>query len=165
MDLSRVGVFGHSAGGFGAARALLAFPDVYRVGVAESGNHDIRYMSSLWAETYDGPFDPEAGSRLSNTELADELAGRLLLVHGEMDEGVPMYLTLRLVDRLIAANKDFDLLIVPGASHVLLGYAHYVIRRRWDFLVRHLMHREPPEYRLADIPAGRELRDRIIGIA
>ncbi len=152
MDLDRVGIFGHSGGGFATVRALLAFPETYKVGVAESGNHDNRLYHAVWAETYDGPHDPDAGARLSNTELADRLAGRLLLVHGELDDNVTPYLTLRLVDRLIAADKDFDLLIVPGAEHGFVGYEHYVIRRRWDYLVRHLMDREPPTYRLADVP-------------
>ena len=154
LDLDRIGIFGHSGGGFATARALLAFPETYKVGVASAGNHDNRYYQALWAETYDGPFDPDAGARLSNTELAENLVGRLLLIHGEMDDNVTPHLTMRLVDRLIAANKDFDLLIVPGAEHGYLGHKAYAIRRQWDYLVRHLLHREPPEYRLADIPAG-----------
>jgi dipeptidyl-peptidase 4 len=124
----------------------------------------------VWTETYDGPFaspaeldGPEVGARLSNTELAGDLAGRLLLVHGEMDDNVTPHLTMRLVDRLIAANKDFDLLIVPGAEHSFLGYQHYVTRRRWDYLVRHLMHREPPAYALAEIPVRPELLELFLG--
>jgi dipeptidyl-peptidase 4 len=154
LDLERVGVFGRSGGGFATVRAMTMFPEVYKVGVAEAGNHDNRYYNATWTETFDGPYDPAAGARLSNTELADRLTGRLLLIHGEMDDNVPAALTLRLVDRLIAANKDFDLLIVPGAEHMFLGCDHYVIRRRWDYLVRHLLRREPPTYRLAEIPLG-----------
>jgi dipeptidyl-peptidase-4 len=158
LDLDRVGVFGVSGGGFTTARALLAFPDFYKVGVAEAGNHDNRHYHALWAETYDGPFDPDAGARLSNSELAGNLAGKLLLVHGDMDDNVTPHLTMRLVDALIAANKDFDLLIVPGAEHSFLGRDGYVTRRRWDYLVRHLMHREPPAgYRLADAPLSAEM--------
>ena len=157
MDLDRVGVFGVSAGGFAAARALLRFPEVYRVGVVEAGQHDLRYAPAEFAETYDGPFDADAGARLSNTELAGELTGRLLLVHGGMDDTVMPHHTMRLVERLIAADKDFDLLVVPGADHLFIGYEHYVIRRRWDYLVRHLMNREPPEYHLAEFPVPVEL--------
>jgi len=69
---------------------------------------------------------------------------------------------MRLVDRLIAANKDFDLLVVPGAEHNYLGYKPYVVRRRWDYLVRHLLHREPPEFRIADIPAGPHLLEFLL---
>ncbi len=162
LDLDRVGVFGRSGGGFTAVRALLAFPETYKVGIAEAGNHDNRFYHAMWAETYDGPHDPDAGARLSNTELADDLTGRLLLVHGEMDDNVTAHLTMRLVDRLIAADKDFDLLIVPGAEHNFIGYEHYVTRRRWDYLVRHLMRREPPAYRIADIPVSRELIDLLL---
>jgi dipeptidyl aminopeptidase/acylaminoacyl peptidase len=163
MDLDRVGIFGLSAGGFATARALLAYPDTYKVGVAEAGNHDNRYLTATWAETYDGPFDPDAGARLSNTELAENLTGRLLLIHGELDEVVTPHLTMRLLDRLIAADKDFDLLIVPGAEHMFIGYQHYVTRRRWDYLVRHLLRKEPPEYRIAPIPITPEMRKLVLG--
>nr|WP_269085612.1 DPP IV N-terminal domain-containing protein [Nonomuraea pusilla] len=125
--------------------------DLDRVGVCEAGNHDNRCYHLWWAETYDGP-DPEAYARSSNLGIADRLRGRLLLVHGGMDDNVHPHQTLRLAERLIAADKDFELLIVPGAEHVFLGYEHYVTRRRWDFLVRHLMGAEPPEYRLSPVP-------------
>lgn len=157
LDLDRVGIFGRSGGGYAAARALLAHPDVYSVGVAEAGNHDNRMYHASWVEMYDGPYDPDDSARLSNTELAGNLTGRLLLVHGDMDENVTPHLTMRLVDALIAADKDFDLLIVPGAEHAFTGRQHYVVRRRWDHLVRHLLHREPPHYRLAPIPPDPEL--------
>jgi dipeptidyl-peptidase 4 len=81
-----------------------------------------------------------------------------LLVHGAMDDHVNVVQTMRLADRLIEANKDFDLLIVPGAEHSYAGYLGYVVRRRWDYLVRHLLDTEPPAgYRLADIPLPTEL--------
>ncbi|MFD7339824.1 DPP IV N-terminal domain-containing protein [Streptomyces violascens] len=151
LDLDRVGAFGLSGGGYATVRALCAYPEVYKVGVAEAGNHDNRLYHLWWAETYDGP-DPEAYARASNVELADRLEGKLLLVHGGLDDNVHPQLTMRLVDRLIAADKDFDLLIVPGAEHIFMGYEHYVTRRRWDFLVRHLRGIEPPEYRLTPAP-------------
>jgi dipeptidyl-peptidase 4 len=163
LDLDLVGIFGRSGGGFAAARALMAFPDLYKVGVAEAGNHDNRQYQAAWAETYDGPFDPDSGARLSNTELVENLTGKLLLIHGEMDDNVTPYLTLRLVDRLIAADKDFDLLIIPGAEHRFVGYGAYVTRRRWDYLVRHLMRREPPAYRLAPIPVSPDQLEFVLG--
>ncbi len=162
LDLDRVGIFGHSGGGFASVRAMLTYPETYRVGVAQAGNHDNRYYHASWAETYDGPFDPDAGARLSNTELAENLAGRLLLIHGEMDDNVTPHLTMRLVDRLIAANKDFDLLVVPGAEHSFEGYRHYVTRRCWDYLVRHLMDLDPPEYGLAPIPMDPDVRHQLL---
>lgn len=165
MDQTRVGVLGFSAGGFAAVRAMCAHPDVFTVGVAESGTHDQRCYQLGWGETYDGPFDPATYARSSNVEYADRLVGRLLLIHGEMDDNVSPYLTMRLVDRLIASNKDFDLLIVPGAEHMYIGYEHYVRRRKWDFLVRHLAGMEPPAgYRLADTPLDPEPIRDLLGI-
>lgn len=163
LDLDRVGIFGMSGGGFATVRALCDFPDFYRVGVSECGNHDQRLYHALWAESYDGPADTDVYARSANTEIADRLEGKLLLIHGEMDDNVTPHLTMRLVDRLIAANKDFDLLIVPGAEHSFIGFGHYVTRRRWDYLVRHLMGANPPTgYRLADIPVTAELLETLM---
>ncbi|WP_106401238.1 S9 family peptidase [Actinocorallia populi] len=156
MDLDRVGAFGHSGGGFAAARAMLDFPDTYKAGVALSGSHDVRYFNAGFVESYDGADDPEAWARSANTELADRLAGRLLLVHGEMDDQVHPDQTLRLADRLVAAGKDFELLIVPGAEHTLIDCLAYVRTRCWDFLVRELMGVRPPAYRPAPIAIGPE---------
>jgi len=163
MDLDRVGMFGHSGGGFATTRAMLKFPEVYKVGVAESGNHDNRFYHASWAEAYDGPFDPDGESHLSNTGLAERLAGKLLLIHGEMDDNVTPHLTLRLVDRLIAANKDFDLIVVPGAEHGLVGYEAYTTRKNWDYLVRHLLGMEPPPYRIADVPPTPDAIEMALG--
>ncbi|MFI6503871.1 DPP IV N-terminal domain-containing protein [Nonomuraea typhae] len=152
LDLTRVGVFGGSGGGYAATRAMLDYPDVFSVGVAECGSHDARFYHPLLADAYMGPLDAGVYERMANQTYADKLEGKLLLVHGELDDNVTPHLTMRLVDRLIAANKDFDLLIVPGAEHLSLGYEYYVVRRRWDYLVRHLMGEEPPkDYRLAPV--------------
>jgi dipeptidyl aminopeptidase/acylaminoacyl peptidase len=157
MDLDRVGAFGHSGGGFAAVRAMLDFPEVYTAGVALSGPHDARYFNAGFVEAYDGADDPEAWARASNVDLADRLAGRLLLIHGEMDDQVHPDHTLRLADRLVAADKDFELLIVPGAEHTYIDRLAYVRKRCWDFLVRELMGTEPPAYRPAPIAIGPEL--------
>ncbi|MFC5148320.1 S9 family peptidase [Streptomyces aureoversilis] len=157
MDLDRVGAFGHSGGGFAAARAMLDFPEVYKAGVALSGSHDARCFNVGFVETYDGADDPGAWARSSNVELADRLAGKLLLVHGEMDDQVHPGHTLRLADRLVAADKDFELLIVPGAEHTFIDCLAYVRKRCWDFLVRELMGTQPPAYRPAAIAIGPEL--------
>jgi hypothetical protein len=112
MDLDRVGAFA-------TARAMLDFPEVYKAGVALSGPHDVRYFNLCFVEAYDGADNPEAWARASNVDIADRLTGKLLLIHGEMDDQVHPDHTLRLADRLIAADKDFELLIVPGArAHV-----------------------------------------------
>ncbi|MET7464960.1 DPP IV N-terminal domain-containing protein [Nonomuraea sp. NPDC005501] len=155
MDLDRVGVFGISAGGHAAVRAMLGHPDVFTVGVAEAGPHDARFGDPGTTEAYNGPYDEETYAAASNVDLADRLAGRLLLVHGGLDTQVSPHQTLRLAERLIAADKDFELLVVPGADHVFAGYEHYVNRRKWDFLVRHLLGVEPPrDHRLTPVPPG-----------
>ncbi|HWN26772.1 MAG TPA: DPP IV N-terminal domain-containing protein [Actinomycetospora sp.] len=149
IDTDRVGITGQSAGGFAAARALLAHPELYGVGVAVSGNHDDAFGLQMWAEHYHGDADL---SGLSNPALAANLQGKLLLIHGELDETVLPSQTLRLVDALVAADKDVDLLIVPGGDHAILHRRHHLYRRTWDYLVRHLHGTEPPAHRLAPLP-------------
>ncbi len=157
MDLDRVGAFGHSGGGFAAVRALLDFPDVYQVGAALSGSHDPRCFNPGFVETYDGADVPGTWARSSTVDSADRLRGRLLLVHGEMDDQVHPHHTMRLADRLVAADKDFELLVVPGAEHTFIDCLSYVRKHCWDFLVRELMGVRPPAYRPAPIPIGPEL--------
>ncbi|MFI0466908.1 DPP IV N-terminal domain-containing protein [Saccharopolyspora sp. 5N102] len=157
MDLDRVGAFGHSGGGFATVRAMLDFPEVYKAGVALAGSHDPRYFTLGYAEAYDGADNPEAWARASNVDIADRLAGKLLLIHGEMDDQVHPAHTLRLADRLIAAGKDFELLIVPGAEHLFIDCLQYVRTRGWDFLVRELLGTQPPAYRPAPISIDPEL--------
>ncbi|MFJ7159196.1 DPP IV N-terminal domain-containing protein [Streptomyces sp. NPDC101118] len=154
MDLDRVGVLGHSGGGFAAARAMFDFPDVYRAGVALSGSHDAPHFNAGFVESYDGANAPDAWSRTSSLDRAHHLTGRLLLVHGEMDDQVHPHHTLRLADRLVAAGKDFELLLVPGAEHTLIDHLAYVRKRSWDFLVTALVGTTPPTHRPARIPLG-----------
>ncbi|MDX8056578.1 DPP IV N-terminal domain-containing protein [Lentzea sp. BCCO 10_0798] len=151
MDLARVGVMGHSGGGFAAGRAVLAFPETYKAGVALSGSHDARCIGLGWAENVDGADNPSAWERASNVEIADKLQGKLLLVHGEMDDTVHPDHSLRLADALIAAGKDCEMVIVPGAEHLFIDRMAYVRTKSWDFLVRTLMGVEPPAYRPAPI--------------
>ncbi|MCX5199447.1 S9 family peptidase [Streptomyces sp. NBC_00249] len=157
MDLDRVGAMGHSGGGYATVRAMLDFPEVYKAGVALSGSHDTPTFNPGFVETYDGADNPEAWTRSSNVAAADRLAGKLLLVHGELDDQVHPTHTLRLADRLIAAEKDFELLIVPGAEHTFIDCISYVRKRSWDFLVRELQGTQPPAHRPAPIPLGPEL--------
>ncbi|GAA0261979.1 DPP IV N-terminal domain-containing protein [Saccharothrix mutabilis subsp. mutabilis] len=157
LDPDRVGVLGHSGGGYAAARAVLDFPEVYRVGVALSGSHDARHFNAGFVETYDGADNPEAWARASNVELADRLVGKLMLVHGEMDDQVHPTHTLRLADRLVAADKDFELVVVPGAEHTFLDCLAYVRKRCWDFLVRELAGTTPPAHRPATIAINPEV--------
>lgn len=138
MDVSRVGVIGHSGGGFAAARALLRFPEHFHVGVASSGNHDQRAYHAAWGETYHGLLHERDWTDTSNAPLADRLQGKLLLIHGELDDNVHPQHTLALVEALLAANKDVDLVLVPGAGHGYGPADGYVQRRQWEFLLRHL---------------------------
>ncbi|MCC6731178.1 MAG: DPP IV N-terminal domain-containing protein [Chthonomonadales bacterium] len=142
MDLSRVGIYGGSAGGQNALRALLAYPDFYKVGVADCGCHDNRMDKIWWNELWMGwPVGPEYAAQ-SNVTNAGKLRGKLLLVVGEMDTNVDPASTMQVVNALVKADKDFDLLVMPGVGH---GSAEtpYGRRRRQDFLVRHLLGVEP----------------------
>jgi dipeptidyl aminopeptidase/acylaminoacyl peptidase len=142
MDLSRVGIFGGSAGGQNAARALIAHHDFYKVAVADCGCHDNRMDKIWWNEQWMGwPVGPHYEEQ-SNVTQAHRLQGRLLLIVGEMDENVDPASTMQVVNALIKADKDFDLLVIPGVGH---GAAEtpYGNRRRIDFLVRHLHGIEP----------------------
>ncbi|WP_407353750.1 DPP IV N-terminal domain-containing protein [Luteimonas sp. R10] len=158
MDLSRVGIYGHSGGGFASARAILAHPDFYKVAVSSSGNHDQRIYHAGWGERYQGYPQGDNYAGLDNASLAGELKGKLLLVHGDADDNVHPAHTLALAQALIEAGKDFDLLILPGQAHAFEGRANdYFIRRRWDYFVRHLLGSEPPPgYRLgSDVEVDR----------
>ncbi|MEV6288136.1 DPP IV N-terminal domain-containing protein [Kribbella sp. NPDC051770] len=148
MDLDRVGVYGMSGGAFATVRAMGEFPGFFKAGVAESGNLDNRMYLQQWGETYAGPVGEQDYAEVSLLDLADRIEGRLLLVHGGLDDNVQPHHTLRFVERLIAADQDFDLLIVPRGEHVLLGYEHHVVRRRWNHLLQHVAGVTPPAYRL-----------------
>jgi dipeptidyl-peptidase-4 len=137
LDLDRVGIFGHSAGGYSSAQAILAHPDFYKVCVSSAGNHDHRLDKASWIERYQGWPVGEHYVEQANRTIADRLEGKLLLIHGEADENVPVAATLSLADALVAADKDFDLVILPNRPHAC-GADPYVIRRRWDYFVHHL---------------------------
>ena len=144
-DVSRVGIYGTSAGGQNAAGAVLFHPEFYRAAVANCGCHDNRMDKASWNEQWMGfPVGPHYGD-CSNIDNAHRLRGDLFLIVGEEDTNVPPESTLRLVDALIKAGKDFDLLVVPGADHGIRGPAgEYANRRLQDFFVRHLLGQEPP---------------------
>lgn len=140
MDLSRVGVYGVSAGGQNAAGAVLFHGDFYKVAVAGCGCHDNRMDKASWNEQWMGyPVGPHY-AECSNVDNAHRLQGKLLLIVGEMDNNVPPESTLRVADALIRANKDFDLLVVPNAGHGIGG--PYGQKRMHEFFVRHLLGRE-----------------------
>jgi dienelactone hydrolase len=142
MDLARVGIYGGSAGGQNAAGALLTHPDFYKVAVADCGCHDNRMDKIWWNELWMGwPVGPHYAAQ-SNVTLAGNLQGKLLLIVGEMDQNVDPASTLQVAGALVKANKDFDLLVIPGTGHGA-GDTPYGNRRREDFFVRHLLGVEP----------------------
>jgi dipeptidyl aminopeptidase/acylaminoacyl peptidase len=148
-DTSRVGIYGMSAGGYNALRALLAHPEAYHVAVAEAGNHDHRTDKVWWNEVWMGYPVGKHYEEQSNVTQAHKLRGKLLLIHGELDDNVnPFASTMQVVNALIKANKEFDLLLVPGAGH---GFGTYVTQRRWAYFVRNLRREEPPaDFALTD---------------
>ena len=142
MDLTRVGIFGGSAGGQSAVLAIMTHGDFYKVAVADCGCHDNRMDKIWWNEQWMGwPVGPEYAAN-SNVTLAPGLQGKLLLIVGEMDTNVDPASTMQVVNALIRADKDFELLVIPGSNHGAAESA-YGRRRRADFLVRHLLGVEP----------------------
>lgn len=154
IDLDRVGIWGHSGGGFATAAAMFRYPDFYKVGISESGNHDNRNYEDDWGERYIGLLTKDADGKSNyedqaNQNFAKNLKGKLLLAHGAMDNNVPPYNTYLVVDALVKANKDFDLIVFPHARHGFGQDSYYMMRRRWDFFTKHLLGKEPPkEYEL-----------------
>lgn len=146
VDTSRVGIFGHSAGGYDAAHALMQFPECYKVAVSQSADHDHRMEKDWWPEMYMGwPVD-SAYHQQSNVTMAPRLKGKLLLIHGGIDENVNPSATFKLSEALIKANKNFDLLIIPSAHHGYPdAYSRYVDHKRWNFFIHHLLHQEPKD--------------------
>ncbi|MEP7074740.1 MAG: DPP IV N-terminal domain-containing protein [Acidobacteriota bacterium] len=149
IDTTRVGIWGHSGGGFATAAAMFRYPDFFKVGISESGNHDNRNYEDDWGERYIGLLSGDNYAKQANQTYAKNLKGHLLLAHGTMDDNVPPNNTLLVVDALIKANKDFDLLMIPNAHHGYGSASFYMMRRRWDYFVRYLQGAEPPkEYEL-----------------
>src|SRR5581483_6793091 len=113
IDLDRAGIYGHSGGGYATADAMFSYPDFFKVGISESGNHDQREYEDDWGERYQGLDDGHNYDDQANAAHAKNLKGKLMLAHGTMDNNVPPYNTFLVVDALIKANKDFDLLMLP----------------------------------------------------
>jgi dienelactone hydrolase len=162
MDIDRVGIWGHSGGGFASTDAILRYPDFYKVAVSGAGNHDNRNYEDDWGEKWQGlleriPADPnrvdlEIQDQIDQTNydnqanqlLAENLKGKLLIAHGMLDDNVHPSNTLLVVDALIKAEKDFDMLVFPNARHGF-GNSRYFMKRRWDYFVQHLKNQQPPE--------------------
>ncbi len=175
IDLNRVGIWGHSGGGFATAAAMFRYPDFFKVGISESGNHDNRNYEDDWGERYIGLEVDKDGKPLekqpsvlstkpiisnyenqANQNFAANLKGKLLLAHGTMDDNVPPSNTLLVVDALIKANKDFDLILIPNARHGYGAASSYMMRRRWDYFVKNLLGATPPDnYEIKTKQGGR----------
>jgi dipeptidyl aminopeptidase/acylaminoacyl peptidase len=150
MDTTRVGIWGHSGGGFATAAAMFRYPNFFKVGISESGNHDNRNYEDDWGERYIGLLTKDASGKdnyeaQANQVYAKNLKGKLMLAHGLMDDNVPPYNTWLVIEALTKANKDYDLVVFPNARHGYGAYSQYMMRRRWDYFVKHLLGAEPPK--------------------
>jgi dienelactone hydrolase len=151
IDIDRAGIYGHSGGGYATADAMFRYPDFFKVGISESGNHDNREYEDDWAEKWQGLLEKTSTGGATNYDnqanqlVAKNLKGHLLLAHGTMDNNVPPYNTLLVVNELIKANKDFDLLLIPNVAHGYGAASNYMMRRRWDYFVRYLAGGDPPK--------------------
>jgi dipeptidyl-peptidase-4 len=135
IDINRVGIHGHSGGGFMTAAAMFVYPDFFKVGVSESGNHENNIYNRWWSEKHHGVKEVEKDGKVTfeysiakNSEVAKNLKGHLLLATGDMDNNVHPANTYRVIDALIKANKRFDFVLLPGERH---GYGDAAEYWRW----------------------------------
>lgn len=144
IDTTRVGIFGHSAGGYDAGHAMLQYPDFYKVAVASSADHDFRMEKAWWPEMYMGwPVDSTYHLQ-SNITMASNLKGKLLITHGGIDENVNPSATFKLAEMLVRADKQFDMLIFPSQRHGYTGAQQkYFTKKRWNYFVEHLLGQKP----------------------
>ncbi|MEX0609261.1 MAG: DPP IV N-terminal domain-containing protein [Balneolaceae bacterium] len=159
IDQNRVGIFGHSGGGFMSTAALLTYPDFYDVAVSSAGNHDNNIYNIWWSEVHNGVKEKRKTIKKMNADsvqveeeeisydasidtnpsLAKNLKGHLLLVHGDVDNNVHPANTIRLADELIKAGKRFDMMILPGRRHGFGPYQPYFQRMMWHYFSEHLL--------------------------
>jgi len=144
FDLERVGVNGHSGGGYTTVRAMLEYPEFYKVGVSSSAAHDYRGYCGAWTERYQGYPINNSYTDQDNRTLAANLQGKLLMAYGDMDDNIHNAMTAQFIEALTKANKDYDLIVLVNKDHTCVGNA-YFIRRSWDYFVRHLLVGNPPE--------------------
>ena len=149
MDTTRVGIWGHSGGGFATACAMFRYPDFFKVGISESGNHENLNYEDDWGERYNGLVTNSDYPAQGNENIAKNLKGKLMLAHGLLDDNVPPYNTLLVIEALEKAGKDYDLVVFPNSPHGYGQYSPYMMRRRWDYFVKNLLGGVPPhEYQL-----------------
>ena len=146
IDITKVGIWGHSGGGFMTAAAMLVYPDFFKVGWSESGNHENNIYNNTWSEKHHGIKEVERDGKVTfeydiekNSELAKNLKGKLMLITGDIDNNVHPAGTYRLADALIKANKRFDMFVLPGVRHSFAPVSGYVNWLRGDYFARHLL--------------------------
>ena len=131
---------------------MFKYPDFFKVGISESGNHDNRNYEDDWGERYIGLVKWLHNYEVQANEIyAKNLKGKLLLAHGLMDDNVPPSNTMLVVEALEKANKDYDLIIFPNSHHGYGAYSLYMMRRRWDYFVKNLLGKEPPKEYLIEM--------------
>ncbi|WP_219895051.1 S9 family peptidase [Aquisediminimonas profunda] len=149
IDLDRIGITGFSGGGYMTAHAALRFGDFFKVAVAGGGNYDQALFWHSWGERYHGAYDAEHYAAQAAKTYAEGLSGKLMLVHGMMDAGCHPAGLFQLVQSLIEADKDVDLVLLPRGGHDWQGYG---LRRRWAYFVSHLFGETPPPLKSFDRP-------------
>jgi len=147
IDIDRVGITGHSGGGFMSAAAMLIYPDFFKVAVSESGNHENNIYNRWWSEKHDGVkevTDKDGKVHFEydidkNSEIAKNLKGHLMLSTGDIDNNVSPSNTIRLIDALMKANKRFDFVLIPGVRHGYAARAEYFQWIRADYFCKYLL--------------------------
>ena len=166
IDIDRVGMWGHSGGGFMTAAAMFGFPDFFKVGISESGNHDNSIYNRWWSEKHDGVREVVGENDQvtfqydidKNQDLAQNLKGHLLLITGDIDNNVHPANTYRVVDALIRANKRFDFILLPGQRHGYTTMGDYVFWRRIDYFAEHLLGARPSGIDITELERERQIK-------
>ncbi len=165
IDLERVGMWGHSGGGFLTAAAMFGFPDFFKVGISESGNHDNAIYNRWWSEKHDGVKEVVKDDKVTfeydiekNQDIAKNLKGKILLITGDMDNNVHPSGTYRVVEALIRANKRFDFMLLPGMRHGFGNMSDYVFWRRLDYFSQHLLGAAPIDTEMVELTREQQIR-------
>ena len=163
IDINKVGIWGHSGGGFMSAAAMLVYPDFFKVGWSESGNHENNIYNNSWSEKHHGIKEVEKDGKITfeydiekNSELAKNLKGNLMLITGDIDNNVHPANTYRLADALVKANKRFDMFVLPGVRHSFAPVSNYVNWLRGDYFARHLLGASATSVDITEINRDRE---------
>jgi dipeptidyl aminopeptidase/acylaminoacyl peptidase len=167
IDINRVGMWGHSGGGFMTAAAMFGYPDFFKVGISESGNHDNAIYNRWWSEKHDGvkelPPDKDGAVKFEydidkNQDIAKNLKGHLLLITGDIDNNVHPANTYRVIDALIKANKRFDFILLPGQRHGYGAAGDYAAWRRIDYFTEHLLGVSPAQIDMLELQRERQIK-------